>query len=78
MTRLTSSSLAIAWEALVDARNEVRFFLFDAGLPAILLTELSDLADLMGRTEYGLKTQFHQAPLWVLQETEQACRNWLS
>jgi hypothetical protein len=65
-------------EALADTRDAVRFGLFDAGVPAILLTDLTDLTDLLGRTEYSLKMQLHQAPLWVLEETAQACRDWLS
>ena len=77
MTRLTAA-LADAWATLADARDEARFGLFDAGVPAFLLTELTDLAHLMGRTEYSLKMQLHQAPLWVLQETAQACHDWLS
>ena len=65
-------------EALADARDEARFGLLDAGVPAVLLTELSDLAGLLGQTEYCLKTKLHEAPLWVLQETAQACHDWLN
>ena len=65
-------------EALTDARDEARFGLFEAGVPAILLTDLHDLRSLLERTEYCLKTQLHEAPMWVLQETAQACHHWLN
>lgn len=77
MTRLTTA-LADARATLADARDEARFWLFEAGVPAFLLTELTNLKLAMGRTEYSLKTQFHQAPLWILQETAQTCHDWLS
>ena len=77
MIRFTTA-LTDTWEVLTDARDEARFWLFDAGVPAFLLTELANLRLAMGRTEYSLKTQFHEAPLWVLQETAQTCRDWLS
>ena len=72
-----TASLAQAWEAAVDARDDARFALFDAGVPAFLLTDLADLAGLLGRTEYALKTRVWEAPIWVLQETGQACYDWL-
>jgi hypothetical protein len=52
-----SALVALLWAAL-DLRQDAVVAGYDAGLPPLLLADLSDLPGLMGRAEYACKTQW--------------------
>jgi hypothetical protein len=51
--------------------------LLDAGVPALALMPVERLPLLIGCTEYACKTQWFEAPLWILQEAEREARRYL-
>lgn len=51
--------------------------LLDAGLPALSLVPVDRLPRLIGGAEYACKTQWFEAPLWILSEAERDARRWL-
>lgn len=51
--------------------------LLDAGLPALSLVPVERLPRLIGGAEYACKTQWFEAPLWILSEAERDARRWL-
>lgn len=62
---------------LQELRWEAVAALLDAGVPALSLVPVERLPLLIGSTEYACKTQWFEAPLWILSEAEREARRWL-
>jgi hypothetical protein len=62
---------------LQELRWDVVNALLDRGVPALTLIPLRQLPRLVGGTEYACKTQWFEAPLWILHEAELDARRWL-
>ena len=62
---------------LQELRWDVVNALLDRGVPALTLIPLRQLPRLVGGTEYACKTQWFEAPLWILREAELDARRWL-
>ncbi len=62
---------------LQELRWDALNALLDRGVPALSLVPLRELPRLIGGTEYACKTQWFEAPLWILGEAERDARRWL-
>lgn len=60
-----------------DAREAILVSLLDFGVPAFMLIPIERAWSLLGAEEYGLKTQVHEDPAWVLQCWARSCRDWM-
>ena len=62
---------------LQELRWEAVAALLDAGVPALACVPVDRLPRLIGGAEYACKTQWFEAPLWILSEAERDARRWL-
>lgn len=60
------------------ARDRARLALRKAGVPAVLMMPVHYLPGYLGAAEYACKMQFHQAPLFVLDQLELDCDTWIA
>ena len=69
----------LTWQAwgLQDLRDDALGWLQDHGVAPLALVPITKLPDLLGRAEYACKFEWHQAPLFVLEQVNYEARRWL-
>ena len=64
-------------DAIYDARHAALLALRSAlCLPWCLLLTPGEFVSTLQTTEYACKTLLHEDPIWILQETEKAAKEW--